>query len=76
MPQFNGKQEGMPANGVPNLRCPRNGKRTNFLKKFRFHHKKPLGASEQRAWEGDGNRPASPDTGQRGGCTPQKSVQP
>jgi hypothetical protein len=30
MPQFNGKQEGKPANGVPNLRCPRNGKRTNF----------------------------------------------
>jgi hypothetical protein len=29
MRQFNGKQEGMPGHGGPNLRCPRNGKRLN-----------------------------------------------
>ena len=29
-PQFNGKQEGA-FNRPPNLRCPRNGKRTNHL---------------------------------------------
>ena len=34
-PQFNGKQEGA-FNGLPNLRCPRNGKRTNHLLKNRF----------------------------------------
>jgi hypothetical protein len=27
-PQFNGKQEGYAKHGVPNLRCPRNGKWT------------------------------------------------
>mgnify|MGYP003432688605 CR=1 FL=1 len=34
-PQFNGKQEGA-FNRPPNLRCPRNGKRTNHLLKNRF----------------------------------------
>jgi hypothetical protein len=28
MPQFNGKQEGSTYSGLPNLRCPRNGKWT------------------------------------------------
>jgi len=76
MPQFNGKQEGMPANGVPNLRCPRNGKRPNFLKKFRFHHKKPLGASEQRAWEGDGKSTRQPGYRPTRWLHARKSVQP
>jgi hypothetical protein len=66
MPQFNGKQEAKAPKARANLRCPRNGKRTNFSK-FRFHHAKPLDAPEQRAWEGDESRPASPDTGQHGG---------
>jgi hypothetical protein len=48
---------GNAANGLPNLRCPRNGKRTNFPQEIPFHHMKPLGASEQRAWEGDWNDP-------------------
>jgi len=42
-PQFNGKQEGEPARGEPNLRCPRNGKQTRrpvgaSRRMLRFHH--------------------------------------
>jgi hypothetical protein len=32
MPQFNGKQGAPPHRGMANLRCPRNGKRTNFAR--------------------------------------------
>jgi hypothetical protein len=36
MPQFNGKQGAEPFHTAQaNLRCPRNGKRMNFHRKFR-----------------------------------------
>ncbi len=57
MPQFNGKQGAEPFHTAQaNLRCPRNGKRMNFPGNS-APSVKPLGASEQRAWEGDGNDP-------------------
>jgi hypothetical protein len=46
MPQFNGKQGACRANArQANLRCPRNGKRTNFTEEIPPHHQKPLGAA-------------------------------
>jgi hypothetical protein len=41
-----------------NLRCPRNGKRMNFLhREIPPHHCSHWDASEQRAWEGDEDDP-------------------
>ncbi len=45
MPQFNGKQGATCHTHEANLRCPRNGKRTNaHIRAFRFIPRKPLGA--------------------------------
>ncbi len=67
MPQFNGKQEAKPAFGPANLRCPRNGKRKNFTRNSASITQSHWARLKQRTWEGDGSRPASPDTGQHGG---------
>jgi vitamin B12 transporter len=68
-PQFNGKQEGKPSRGKPNLRCPRNGKWTR--------RKAPLpsmatGCPEQAAGKAMEVVSTSPDTGQRGGRAPAR----
>src|SRR3954466_4807356 len=58
MPQFNGKQDAKPSvDGQANLRCPRNGKRTNFLTEIPPHHRSHWARLKQRAWEGDGSVP-------------------
>jgi hypothetical protein len=53
--------------GLPNLRCPRNGKQTSPERKFglRFHLK-PLATLKQAAGKVMKVASASPDTGQPG----------
>ena len=57
MPQFNGKQEAMPLTAEANLRCPRNGKRTNSSQRDSAPSTKPLDAPETarlgRRWKYD-----------------------
>jgi vitamin B12 transporter len=67
MPQFNGKQGAPPHRGMANLRCPRNGKRTNFAKKFRSIIEATGRVAETDAPGKAMELPASPDTGQQGG---------
>ena len=52
MPQFNGKQEATCDEHGANLRCPRNGKRSDFAlasAKSRFALDKPLGGARNSA---------------------------
>jgi len=54
----------------PNLRCPRNGKWTNRRDSF-------VNCATGRflnVWEGLPKCAISPDTGQRGGCTPVRAT--
>src|SRR4051794_32468825 len=78
MPQFNGKQEATRNTRCANLRCPRNGQRSDFAVAAisRFRHIEATGfcASKQRAREGGESAPASPDTGQQGGDARAKNV--
>ena len=76
MPQFNGKQ-GASFHRTPpgvvhrvraNLRCPRNGKRMGAARRPAPSSQATGDARQRRAPGRRWSRPASPDTGQHGGC--------